>query len=145
MCRNGARAGSGVYFAWKRAHAARVAGRALGDDAAPSAPSGGDRAHLRGIHARILERGRHLGPDDAERVEAIKRARPVPEPRRAVTPPPSRSDEPAAAPAGRGGRWLTGHLGSGERVAAMEVALKGERLPTTAQINLTRNISVSWS
>ena len=66
----------GVYFAWKDAHAAvwkRVPWETM--------LRRQERAERIGLTyeeytLEILERGRHLGLEDVERVEAIKRARP---------------------------------------------------------------------
>lgn len=72
------RNGIGGYFAWKRAHA-----RVWREVSWETMIRRQRRAELIGLsydeHAlEILERGRHLGPADVERIEAIKKARRAP-------------------------------------------------------------------
>jgi hypothetical protein len=72
------RGGPGTYFAWKSAHEA--VWKAVPWDTMMRRQR---RAELIGLTyeeytLELLERGRYLGPDDVERIEAIKRARPAP-------------------------------------------------------------------
>lgn len=66
------------YFAWKRAHAA--AWKAIPWETMIRRQRKAEAIGLSydEYNLEILERGRYLGPDDAERIEAIKRARPAP-------------------------------------------------------------------
>lgn len=68
----------GIYFAWKRAHAA--VWKAVPWETMLRRQERAERIGLtyEEYTLELLERGRCLGPDDVERVEAIKRARPRP-------------------------------------------------------------------
>lgn len=72
------RGGIATYFAWKRAHA--EVWRSVSWETTMRRQR---RAEAIGLTyeeytLELLERGRHLGPGDAERIAAIKRKRPVP-------------------------------------------------------------------
>lgn len=67
-----------LYFAWKRAHDA--VWKAVPWETMIRRQRKAEAVGLtyEEYTLELLERGRYLGPDDAERIEAIKRARPAP-------------------------------------------------------------------
>ncbi len=69
------RGGIGTYFAWKAAH--QAAWKPPSRDVALARLARAERLGLTYAEytLEILERGRHLGPDDTERVAEIKAAR----------------------------------------------------------------------
>jgi hypothetical protein len=91
------RGGAGRYFAWKRAHAA--AWKSVSWDTMMRRQRKAEAVGLtyEEYTLELLERGRYLGPDDAERIEAIKRARPAPTLVGAAPAPPRNEERPAPA------------------------------------------------